>query len=451
MKPLPSAVTFAGLAIAIASPTGAFATAIEFQAHLEGAEEGPNIVVTAPEHRKANELGLAEQLAAIEIERGSLLLLTAAKDTPVEDTMAFINGYLGGDPDLLLINHLAMENYPWLDVPEDAPAIAVSREGDLLDLAPRFFGETVTTHVDTELAAEGSGATVALLLSHDDERISRQGRWSRVLATAALHQAGMTPEPDYPWSALTNPAGGELIGLYDAEGIGGLGPQRVELALADQEPDMRVARLCGEDIREGALDAFSVGVFPGGSGRGIVEALEPEGTEIVRDFVSSGGGFLGICAGAYAAGNGIDVYFGIMPLAHAAPWRRGSDHIEVELTPEGIALYGEEFTTFTTRYNNGPVFLETQEPAPGKSEVTVLATFKTPSTDNDGVVREEMVGTPAMGVSTFGQGKVLFISPHPETHPELYSIISDSIVHILPERSEDAIETETGEPYVQVQ
>ncbi len=419
------------LPLILAHVTPVLAAGIEFQAHLEGAGEGPTIVVTGPEHRRANELALTDQLAALEVERGLVLLLTAPDGTPVEDIAAFAGTHLGTAPDAILLNHFGPESYPWVDAPEGAPALAISHEGDWLELASPLFGETVTITVDAGLAPEDSDTLVAALLSREDERLSRRTRWSRQFTTAALGYAGVISGKEFPWSALANPDG-KLLALYDAEGVGGAGPRRVERAMGAEQPDLRVMRVCGEDVREGALEAFGAAVFPGGSGRGIVEALEPEGTQVVRDYVAEGGGFLGICAGAYAAGSGVNVYFGIMPLSHAAPWRRGSDHLEVELTPEGIEMYGEEFATFTTRYNNGPVFLDPPEIREGMSDVTVLATFKTPSTDNDGTVREEMVGTPAIGVSTWGAGRVLFISPHPETHEELNSIISESVLHIMP-------------------
>ena len=54
-----------------------------------------------------------------------------------------------------------------------------------------------------------------------------------------------------------------------------------------------------------ALAQFDLVVFPGGSGSRQAAALEQEGRGAVWRFVEAGGGYLGVCVGAYlAAGNG---------------------------------------------------------------------------------------------------------------------------------------------------
>lgn len=425
------------------------ASEIALHAYLEGVEPGPTLVVTAPPPRHRNDVGLAAQLASLEARAGHLVILTADSATTPEGALAFATAYLSSEPEVLLVNHIGAADYPWVAAPEDGPVI-VTPEGNYTDLTAELFGGTATVEADPALSA--GGTDIVLFLNPEGERLSRQVRWGRQFAMGVLDHHGVTDTGNhFDWHKLARDLDTEFIGIYDAEGTGGLGAVRVETALDTLQPHMRVARLCGEDVREGAIDAFHAGVFPGGSATGILNALEPEGVETVRGFVRNGGGYLGICAGAYAVGSYRENYFGLIGLRHNQPWRRGNDHIDVELTPEGIALYGEQFARFNTRYANGPVFLEQDDYLPGDpimGEFTVLARFATPSTDRDGVVREEMVGTPAIGTATYGDGRAFFISPHPETHPELHSIITDSILHILPERTAGEPEEEpatTGE------
>src|SRR5690606_8853243 len=103
-------------------------------------------------------------------------------------------------------------------------------------------------------------------------------------------------------------------------------------------------RVCGEDIRDGALAAADVLIFPGGSGRGIGNGIQEKGREEVLNFIRNGGGYLGVCAGAYFAASGSDVYLHAIELKHSQPWPRGRGLIEIELTPEGQKLLGADKT-----------------------------------------------------------------------------------------------------------
>ena len=55
------------------------------------------------------------------------------------------------------------------------------------------------------------------------------------------------------------------------------------------------------EIRRGALDDYDILVMPGGAQDVQSYALGPAGKANIRSFVESGGGYLGICAGAYLA------------------------------------------------------------------------------------------------------------------------------------------------------
>ena len=56
-----------------------------------------------------------------------------------------------------------------------------------------------------------------------------------------------------------------------------------------------------QSIRTGGLAEFDVVVFPGGSSARQAQALNKSGRDAVRAFIASGGGFVGICAGAFLA------------------------------------------------------------------------------------------------------------------------------------------------------
>lgn len=260
---------------------------------------------------------------------------------------------------------------------------------------------------------------------------ARQFRHARKVVAAALVDLGMLKDAaavGSPW-----PSGfpkGPTIGLYDAEGVGGSGCENLERVVDATTLGHRVLAVCPEDIRDGGLRGLAAVVFPGGSGGGIAKALEPAGVAAVREFVDGGGGYVGICAGAYLAGAGLKSYAALLPWQHTQPWAKGSATLELTLTETGRQLLGKEFATVKTRYNNGPVYpdvLGQSKTAGARTKPIVLAEFASAAKDKKGVVHEAMVGTPAIVADRFGKGHVMVISPHPESHLELEVLVARAI------------------------
>lgn len=89
------------------------------------------------------------------------------------------------------------------------------------------------------------------------------------------------------------------VGVYRGAGTGS-SREALLKALATQ-PQFKVVDLTVEEIRRGAWSGCRVLIHPGGSGGGQGKALGDEGRRQVREFVKTGGGYVGICAGAYLA------------------------------------------------------------------------------------------------------------------------------------------------------
>ena len=94
------------------------------------------------------------------------------------------------------------------------------------------------------------------------------------------------------------------VALYDAEGSTGKGVPRVKEILA-KEKDVELIFFKPDDIRAGKLTGFDVVMFTGGSGSKQAEAIGEDGRAKVKEFVEAGGGYIGICAGAYLACSGV--------------------------------------------------------------------------------------------------------------------------------------------------
>src|SRR5690606_8209598 len=114
----------------------------------------------------------------------------------------------------------------------------------------------------------------------------------------------------------------------------------------DQRGGVYAAIVTAEDVRQGVLADFEAVVFPGGSASKQGEALGEAGREAVVAFVRSGGGYLGICAGAYLGCSSMrpEGSVGRLGLVNAktksTKWQRGRGRVDLELTDAGRSILG---------------------------------------------------------------------------------------------------------------
>lgn len=162
------------------------------------------------------------------------------------------------------------------------------------------------------------------------------------------------------------------------------------------------------DVRQGALDSQDVVVFTGGRGSIQGRFLGEEGRATVRAFVREGGGYVGICAGAYMALQGEPEFHKIAFVAgrHATgdAWRRGVATTWVEPLDgsPGVPLH----------YANGPILA--REVVEDLDAFVALALFRADVyAERHGTHAGEMPGTPAVVAARYGQGRILLFSPNP--------------------------------------
>jgi glutamine amidotransferase-like uncharacterized protein len=184
--------------------------------------------------------------------------------------------------------------------------------------------------------------------------------------------------------------------------------------------------LSPKDVRSSSngLSRFDVLIFPGGRAHKQAEALGEEGRRAVKDFIRSGGGYLGICAGAFLASTQYEWSLGFVNTRTLHGDRemsgigirsmadRGPGSVQIELTPEGRSIFGDRPGPIDISFSGGPVF-----PGPMHHDLPPcipLAHYRT-ELANYTPQRGTMIGTPAIFAATFGAGRVITISPHPET------------------------------------
>lgn len=201
------------------------------------------------------------------------------------------------------------------------------------------------------------------------------------------------------------------VAVFDDAGVSEKVAGLIELLNTHSE--LKVTKVDGKDIRGGTLKGFDVVLLPGGSGSKEAAALEESGRKEIKSFVERGGGYLGICAGAYLASADYDWSLHILDakVLDRAHWARGVGDVEVSLTTAGQKLLGAKGDRETILYWQGPLLA----PA-GKDEIPdfeSLGTFATEIAKN-GAPTGVMIGTTAIARGSFGEGRVFCFSPHPE-------------------------------------
>ncbi len=158
-------------------------------------------------------------------------------------------------------------------------------------------------------------------------------------------------------------------------------------------PDWNL-RLCFADeiLR---TDATHV-LFPGGSGSKFYKKLGPENSSRVIDWVTNGGSYIGVCAGAYLASS----HLKITPLTIPdKAWQRGLHETQIDLiSPIGTGIY-------EVNYHNGPIFENSES-------VEVWGRFKSNFLAEGGTF--PMENSPAIAHHSFHKGIVTLFSPHLE-------------------------------------
>ena len=201
--------------------------------------------------------------------------------------------------------------------------------------------------------------------------------------------------------------------------------------------EFKTHRLTGRDIAEGALKEgrYDILVQPGGEGVAQGKQLGESGMQAIRDFVSDGHGYIGICAGANLASsdpNYMPHALGLLasrsidtqPSYPQVKNLRGVGTADIVFTPLGKQVFDTEVHgVANVVYANGPILArdDSNTTDPLRSSFEVLATYET-EVRTTAYARQlahlgedhDMIGKPAVIAAPYGSGRVLCMSPHPE-------------------------------------
>lgn len=219
------------------------------------------------------------------------------------------------------------------------------------------------------------------------------------------------------------------VALYKGPGTGGNGPPDLLKTIGAAAAPTTITEVTPDQIRAGVLANFDVVIFAGGSGSQEAKAIGENGRAQVEKFVGQGGGYVGICAGAYLATAGYPWSLHIINAHTLSPkWQRGRATLKLEVTPAGEKILGGE-TNIDCIYHQGPIvgpFSATNLPP-----YDVLAWFRTEVASND-TPKGIQINSPAIFSATFEKGRVVCISPHPEQTEGLEYIVPNAVGWVAP-------------------
>ncbi|KPK73771.1 hypothetical protein AMJ87_00755 [candidate division WOR_3 bacterium SM23_60] len=162
-------------------------------------------------------------------------------------------------------------------------------------------------------------------------------------------------------------------------------------------------------VNGGSLSDFRIICFPGGNMYYYAQDITESGKDKIREFISDGGGYVGICGGAYFTGKrvfwqGAQLLMsplGIFPGTTDGPIDAIAPYpdcvmCKINITERSHAITQSEPDSAWIMYCYGPVLLPESTAA-----VTILGTY-------------DIVDQPAMIAFEYGNGRVFIIGTHPE-------------------------------------
>lgn len=244
-----------------------------------------------------------------------------------------------------------------------------------------------------------------------EQHVALRTRQFRLAVRSLLERLEMI-SPDAPPAhhALLEQRRPPRVAIYDDKGAissSGHDPLWIQQSLASAFET--VVLVDAEDIRRGVLDCVDAVVFGGGSGTRQARSLDVSGRAAVRRFVERGGGYVGICAGAFLATSGNREYLGFVDCQPKSS--SGSGIVDLAFTraaSDAIGIGDQR----RIKFSGGPRI----DPATLPETSSVWATFcdDLPRSNKEPL---RLAGQAAVVAASFGKGRVVLFSPHPERWP----------------------------------
>jgi glutamine amidotransferase-like uncharacterized protein len=217
-------------------------------------------------------------------------------------------------------------------------------------------------------------------------------------------------------------------------------PRTIRVAVLDLEPEAieatqdltqlvtslglgKAAILNDSAVRLGELSKYDAVVVGGGRGSLKATALGSQGKRAIAEFVANGGGYVGICGGAFLATSGYDWSLHLVDVATITGQvidstgqtvnraERGAGFVDVEYTLMGGSVLKVKQASATVHYAGGPIFLIRNDST--MLSYSNLAMFRSEVCLHE-CQNNTMVNTPAVIAAEYGSGRAILFSFHAE-------------------------------------
>lgn len=197
------------------------------------------------------------------------------------------------------------------------------------------------------------------------------------------------------------------------------------VAAVKLDPDMTVRTITTADIANNVLDSLDAIIIPGGGGSRQFLNLGAENHRRIKDFIASGKGAVGICAGSYFFSNTPEYASIAINGAQAIDIEhdnRGHGIAKFSLTDEGRKLFPEiaDRDTAFVMYYEGPVFIKNETDT---IHYTTLATMESDVHEEGNAPANMTNNKPFFIANSFGKGRVFSTIAHPEATPGMMWMI----------------------------
>ena len=200
------------------------------------------------------------------------------------------------------------------------------------------------------------------------------------------------------------------VGLYVDIGASGSGVFHLA-SLIEHSPQTELVTLLASDIRAGKLKEIDILVMPGGGSTTQCVTIGEKHHDKIREFLRNGGGYVGTCAGMFNVLQ-IPKRLKLLPFNRYGGAGSSTAYVTVDITPEGAKILGIKPGPRKARYSGGPVAYAVKDAKCEGTGVT-LATFKQ-AVSKHPQHAGKFIGSTAWVYGTFGKGKVVATSFHPE-------------------------------------
>jgi glutamine amidotransferase-like uncharacterized protein len=220
-------------------------------------------------------------------------------------------------------------------------------------------------------------------------------------------------------SNSTNNTSVTKVLIFDGNGVMMSSVDGIEDCLNDSNnynihPNNKFVYSTSSEINSNTLSGYDVLIMPGGDASQYKDDGDIDSGSI-KQFVSGGKGYIGICAGAYIASNRI--------LGEYNGWGLAPDVNTITENYEGLLQISS--TPFGNNITNGTLTNIHMQNGPAmqtNNSQIIIANFADNHTGYQNYVA--MVG------DTYGSGRVILSGPHPEMEPQNPQILSNMVLWV---------------------